>query len=380
MKPYYSLSDFPDRKNAGKNFIARCPKCGTMHLYISKAKGLYHCFYAGCEFNGILTDYCKDKRPMFSYPKENSSDRTGTCPPPGMRHLTGNLPEYRNATENSVNEVPMLPGDYKILSPAVLQKIKPLDESPECTDPDQLAARRYLADQGISLATAIATHIGCLRHYCITKNSEDKREQASSVFPCIAYVNYVDGRPVNAKYRSCSPSPSAKTVTAANASAVSGEIEIPDGTTEESSVTYSKFWSQDSPTKPCAPYNIDCINPLLVEEETIPRLIIVEGEKEPMEIAAYTTDDGREVLIKQTMRYENKTQINRIEWHYFINGEFNSIQNLDMRMFFPQELHSCLEWNGFSIIHKYGGFEEEVFNDNSGKQVFVCQYKSDCPY
>ena len=84
MKPYYSLSDFPDRKNAGKNFIARCPKCGTMHLYISKAKGLYHCFYAGCEFNGILTDYCKDKRPMFSYPKEKSSDRTGTYPPPGM--------------------------------------------------------------------------------------------------------------------------------------------------------------------------------------------------------------------------------------------------------------------------------------------------------
>ena len=226
--------------------------------------------YATLRLPSGLTDYCKDKRPMFSYPKEKSSDRTGTYLPPGTRHLTGNLPEYRNATENSVNEVPMLPGDYKILSPAVLQKIKPLDESPECTDPDQLAARRYLADQGISLATAIATHIGCLRHYCITKNSEDKREQASSVFPCIAYVNYVDGRPVNAKYRSCSPSPSAKTVTAANASAVSGEIEIPDGTTEESSVTYSKFWSQDSPTKPCAPYNIDCINPLLVEEETIP--------------------------------------------------------------------------------------------------------------
>lgn len=53
-----------------------------MHLYISKAKGLYHCFYAGCEFNGILTDYCKDKRSIFSYPKEKSSDRTGTCPPP----------------------------------------------------------------------------------------------------------------------------------------------------------------------------------------------------------------------------------------------------------------------------------------------------------
>ena len=75
------------------------------------------------------------------------------------------------------------------------------------------------------------------------------------------------------------------------------------------------------------------------------------------------------------MRYENKTQINQIEWHYFINGEFNSIQNLDMRMFFPQELDSYLEWNDISIIHKYGGFEEEVFNDDSEKQVFVCQCK-----
>ena len=71
----------------------------------------------------------------------------------------------------------------------------------------------------------------------------------------------------------------------------------------------------------------------------------------------------------------NAAQINRIEWHYFINGEFNSIQNLDMRMFFPQELDSYLEWNGFSIIHKYGGFEEEIFNDDSEKQVFVCQCK-----
>ena len=223
-----------------------------MHLYISKAKGLYHCFYAGCDFNGILTDYCKDNRPMFSYRKGDSPSNGATYRPQDNRH-----------TENAVNEVPMLPGDYKVLSPTVLQKIKPLDESPDCTDPDQLAARRYLADQGISLATAIAAHIGCLRHYCITKDSEDKREQASTVFPCIAYVNYVDGRPVNAKYRSCSP------------------IQSPSPE-EGQPIAYSKFWSQDSPTTPCAPYNIDCINPLLVEEEIIPRLIIVEGGKDAL--------------------------------------------------------------------------------------------------
>ena len=96
----------------------------------------------------------------------------------------------------------------------------------------------------------------------------------------------------------------------------------------------------------------------------------IEFEKEQKEIANYTTNDGRAVLIKQIMRYENKTQINRIEWHYYINGEFDSIQNLDMRMFFPQELDSYLESNGFNIIHKFGGFEEEAFNDNSEKQIF----------
>jgi len=110
---------------------------------------------------------------------------------------------------------------------------------------------------------------------------------------------------------------------------------------------------------------LDCFNPNIQ--------FIVENEKEQKEIAEYSTNDGREILIKQTMRFENKTQINRIEWHYYINGKFDSIQNLDMRLFFPQELDTYLTWNGFKIRHKFGDFEEEAFNDNSEKQIFVCQ-------
>lgn len=110
---------------------------------------------------------------------------------------------------------------------------------------------------------------------------------------------------------------------------------------------------------------LDCFNPNIQ--------YIVEGEKEQRKIAEYTTEDGRAVLIKQTMRYESATQINRIEWHYFINGEFHSIQNLDMRLFFPQELDSYLEGVGFEIIHKFGSFEEERFENKSEKQIFVCK-------
>jgi hypothetical protein len=73
------------------------------------------------------------------------------------------------------------------------------------------------------------------------------------------------------------------------------------------------------------------------------------------------------------MRYEIKTQNNRIEWYYYINEEFDTIQNLDMRLYFPQKLDSYLERNGFKIINKFRSFKEEEFSDSSGKQIFICQ-------
>ena len=110
---------------------------------------------------------------------------------------------------------------------------------------------------------------------------------------------------------------------------------------------------------------LDCYNPNIQ--------YITESEKEQKEIAEYITKDGRKILIKQKMHYENKTQINRIEWHYFINNKFDSIQNLDMRLYFPQELNSYLEHNGFKIIHKFGNFKEVEFNNSSEKQIVVCK-------
>ncbi|MDR2919419.1 MAG: class I SAM-dependent methyltransferase [Tannerella sp.] len=113
----------------------------------------------------------------------------------------------------------------------------------------------------------------------------------------------------------------------------------------------------------------DCFNPNIH--------YIVNSEKEENIIAEYLTKDGRDVVIKQTMIYENTSQINRIKWHYFINGKFDSIQNLDMRMFFPKELDAYLSIYGFKIIHEFGGFKEEMFENKSDKQVFVCEKISD---
>lgn len=109
----------------------------------------------------------------------------------------------------------------------------------------------------------------------------------------------------------------------------------------------------------------DCFNPNIH--------YIVNSEKEEQIIAEYSTKDGREVVVKQTMNYENKTQINRIKWHYFINGKFDSVQDLDMRMFFPQELDAYLSICGFKIINKFGDFKNEIFSNISEKQILVCK-------
>lgn len=110
---------------------------------------------------------------------------------------------------------------------------------------------------------------------------------------------------------------------------------------------------------------MDCFNPDIQ--------YIVESQKTSIDIADYTTRDGRKVKINQTMIYENSNQVNRIKWQYFINGAFNSVQSLDMRMFFPQELNAYLRFCGFNIIHKFGSFKEDPFSDSSEKQIFVCQ-------
>ncbi len=127
---------------------------------------------------------------------------------------------------------------------------------------------------------------------------------------------------------------------------------------------FQAFQTVKSHLKTGGRFLLDCFNPNIQ--------YIVEAEKQAGEIAAYTTVDGRQVLIKQVMKYESKTQINRIEWHYFINGEFDSIQNLDMRLFFPQELDAYLISNGFEILHKFGSFDEQPFADESEKQIYVC--------
>ena len=121
----------------------------------------------------------------------------------------------------------MIPSDYKAVDDVKMEKIGFLQPSDKLSK----AYADYLASIHISMETLIALGVGISNYN-------------------LCYVNRVDGRPVNVKYRS----------------------------------VLKKEFTQESPTKPCAPYNIDCVNPSLTGGEPIDRVIITEGEKDVLSL------------------------------------------------------------------------------------------------
>jgi SAM-dependent methyltransferase len=106
-----------------------------------------------------------------------------------------------------------------------------------------------------------------------------------------------------------------------------------------------------------------------------PRLdFLLRDPKEQRSITSYPDPDGRgTVEILETNEYDSKNQINRIKWTYKIGDSKISEKELNMRIFYPQELDALIRLNGFEIVSKYGNSHESAFDSDSPKQVIVCR-------
>ncbi|MBQ8675675.1 MAG: toprim domain-containing protein [Bacteroidaceae bacterium] len=226
MLPFYNLSDFPDRRSQGRNWLVTCPQCGKRHMYIDKATGKFLCFYSGCDFRGILEDF-----------------RTPSSPLAQLQVKSSHIPNSRQHTPVETNDCLTIADDYHALPSKTCANLIPLADCQPVVD--------YLREQHLPLATAEAA--GCMATL---------RVIAGKPHHCICYVNRVNGDIVNVKYRAVD----------------------------------AKMFCQDSlPDKdlPSPPYNIDCINPLIVgamasDTGNSPRitLIITEGEKDCLTLLA----------------------------------------------------------------------------------------------
>ncbi len=112
---------------------------------------------------------------------------------------------------------------------------------------------------------------------------------------------------------------------------------------------------------------IDIFNPIID--------ILIRDPSKRYPVTEYPDPDGRgKVVITVNNVYDKDTQINRITWYYRIGDRKEEIiEELIIRIYFPQELDLLLYNNGFTIEAKYGNYDETPFVSSSPKQIVVCR-------
>jgi len=107
-----------------------------------------------------------------------------------------------------------------------------------------------------------------------------------------------------------------------------------------------------------------------------PNLEILQRDpSKKYDIDKYPDPDGKGTVVVTTSNYYNKaTQISHITTYYSVRNE-EIVKNLNLRMFFPQELDALLDYNGFKIDQKYGSFTEEPFDSESNWQIVIYHKK-----
>jgi SAM-dependent methyltransferase len=80
---------------------------------------------------------------------------------------------------------------------------------------------------------------------------------------------------------------------------------------------------------------------------------------------------GKNISLEESSNYDKASQINRNLWHFTDEDGQYHIRELNMRIFYPQEIDAHLHYNGFEIIEKYGYFDESPFTSDSPKQIIV---------
>lgn len=105
-----------------------------------------------------------------------------------------------------------------------------------------------------------------------------------------------------------------------------------------------------------------------------PRLdMLIRDASERYPVAEYPDPDGAgTVVVTENNTYDAATQVNHIKWYYRIGNKTDErVAELNMRIFFPQELDALLRAAGFKIEAKYGDFNASPFTSQSPKQIVL---------
>ena len=113
-------------------------------------------------------------------------------------------------------------------------------------------------------------------------------------------------------------------------------------------------------------FALDYFNPSLA--------LLTRAPKSRSPVAAFThPDTGEPVVVTESSVYDSATQINHIRWFWRFADGSETVSDLPMRVYFPQELDALLSHSGFVIEEKYGGYDLSPFTTTSQKQLIVAR-------
>ena len=103
--------------------------------------------------------------------------------------------------------------------------------------------------------------------------------------------------------------------------------------------------------------------------------LLVGNPDKPFPVSEYPDPGGKgTVKISETYTYDAASQIKRVQWHSNVAGSPDVIKDeLNVRIYFPQELDALLTLSGFRIEAKYGDYDGSGFSAESPKQLIVCR-------
>lgn len=122
--------------------------------------------------------------------------------------------------------------------------------------------------------------------------------------------------------------------------------------------------------KHLAPYGRFAIDVFVPKME-----LLINNPGERSRFSEYDDPDGTgRIVVTQSYVYESDTQIKRVKTYHSIPGEGEEIEGeLNLRMYFPQELDALVKYNGFVLECKYGRYDQTAFDAASEKQLVVCR-------
>jgi ubiquinone/menaquinone biosynthesis C-methylase UbiE len=106
-----------------------------------------------------------------------------------------------------------------------------------------------------------------------------------------------------------------------------------------------------------------------------PRLdILIRDSSGRYPSGEYADPDGHgQVVITENNVYDRASQVNKIRWYYRTgDDDKEKVAELNMRIYYPQELDALLSYNGFTVEDKFGDFSGSPFGSDSTTQVLVC--------